>query len=361
MSFCPLNSLHRDFTRPLVIAGPCSAESEDQVLQTARALAGHGIKVFRAGIWKPRTHPGSFEGVGSPGLQWLRRVKQETGMLTATEVANTRHVGEALKVGIDILWIGARTTVNPFAVQEIADSLKGVDIPVLVKNPVNPDLELWLGALERLQKAGIRRLGAIHRGFSIHEHSAYRNPPHWQIAIDLKARMPTVPIITDPSHMGGEAHFLYGLSQEAMDLQFDGLMIESHMSPATARSDNKQQVTPDDLAALLKRLVLREPDSVDRKFHFTLDELRAQVDILDKDIIAKLAQRMQISESMGRIKKESNVTILQPSRWDHIVAERLKQGLSLGLSDDFMTRLLDSIHEESISHQDRIMNTPTGE
>lgn len=353
-----LRNLSPAFTRPLVIAGPCSAESEDQTLRTARALAAHGIKVFRAGIWKPRTRPNSFEGVGSVGLQWLRLVKRETGMLTATEVANVKHVYEALKAGVDILWIGARTTVNPFAVQEIADALAGVDVPVLVKNPVSPDLELWMGALERLQKARVTRLGAIHRGFTTHETTSYRNAPHWQIAIDLKTRMPSLPVITDPSHICGDRNLIYGVSQEAMDLQFDGLIIESHISPGEALSDAAQQVTPDELAAILGRLILRAPDVADKKFHYTLDELRAQVDILDRDIIAKLARRMGISEEMGRIKKTSNVTILQPTRWDQIVQERQALGLSQGLSEEFMTRLLNAIHEESIEHQNKIMNEP---
>lgn len=354
----PLGILNPAFSRPLVIAGPCSAETEKQTLDTARALAAHGIKVFRAGIWKPRTRPNSFEGVGSVGLQWLRLVKQETGMLTATEVANVKHVYEALKAGVDILWIGARTTVNPFAVQEIADALAGVDIPVLVKNPVSPDLELWIGALERLQKAKVTRLGAIHRGFTTHETTHYRNSPNWQIAIDLKTRMPALPVITDPSHICGDRNLVYGVAQEAMDLQFDGLMIESHIAPDKALSDASQQVTPDELAAILKRLVLRAPDVADKKFHYTLDELRTQVDLLDKDIIIKLARRMSISEEMGRIKKKSNVTILQPSRWDQIVHERQALGLSNGLSEEFMIRLLNAIHEESIGHQNKIMNEP---
>ncbi|MEI6970536.1 MAG: bifunctional 3-deoxy-7-phosphoheptulonate synthase/chorismate mutase type II [bacterium] len=352
----PLCVLNPAFSRPLVIAGPCSAETEEQTLGTARALAAHGIKVFRAGIWKPRTRPNSFEGVGAIGLQWLRKVKQDTGMLIATEVANAKHVYEALKAGVDILWIGARTTVNPFAVQEIADALAGVDIPVLVKNPVSPDLDLWIGALERLQKAGIIRLGAIHRGFTTHETTHFRNSPHWQIAIDLKKRMPAVPVITDPSHISGDRRLVYGVAQEAMDLQLDGLMIEAHIAPGEALSDANQQVTPDELDAILKRLVLRAPDVADKKFHYTLDELRAQVDLLDKDIITKLAKRMDISEEMGRIKKKSNVTILQPSRWDQILHERQALGLSKGLSEEFMTRLLNAIHEESIAHQNLIMN-----
>lgn len=351
-----LKTLYPECRRPLVIAGPCSAESEEQVLETARALAAAGIKVFRAGIWKPRTRPGTFAGVGPRGLPWLRRVKQETGLLTATEIATAKHAEESLAAGVDLFWVGARTTVNPFAVQEIADALRGVDVPLLVKNPVSPDLELWIGALERFQKAGLNRLGAIHRGFATHEHSIYRNPPHWQIAIDLKTRLPALPILADPSHMGGDKSLIYGIAQEALDLQFDGLMIESHIRPEQALSDASQQVTPAELAAILSRLVVRTPDATDKEFHFTLDELRAQVDALDSEIIVKLARRMNISEQMGRLKKQSKVTILQPARWEQIIADRQAHGVSLGLSADFMIRLLKAIHEESISHQNTIMN-----
>ena len=350
--------LHPDFQRPLIIAGPCSAETEEQTLATAQALAAAGIKVFRAGIWKPRTRPGCFEGVGSAGLPWLRRVKQETGMLTATEVANAKHVQEALAAGIDILWVGARTTVNPFAVQEIADALAGIDIPLLVKNPISPDLDLWVGALERFQKVGLTRLGAIHRGFSIQGPSPYRNPPHWQMAIDLRSRMPGLPIITDPSHMAGDRTLIYGLCQEAMDLQFDGLIIETHICPDQAWSDAKQQVTPAGLEAILKRLVLRTPDTADKSFNFTLDELRAQLDALDKEVITKLGQRMRIAEEIGNLKKQSEITILQPSRWDRLVQERQAQGEAQGLSADFMRQLLRAVHEESISHQNKVMNVP---
>ena len=348
--------LHPDFRRPLIIAGPCSAETEEQTLETARALAAGGIKVFRAGIWKPRTRPGCFEGVGSVGLPWLRRVKTETGMLTATEVANARHVQEALAAGIDILWVGARTTVNPFAVQEIADALAGIDIPLLVKNPVSPDLDLWIGALERFQKAGLTRLGAIHRGFAIQGNSPYRNPPQWQMPIDLRIRMPGLPIITDPSHIAGDRSLIYGICQEAMDLQFDGLIIESHIRPDQALSDAKQQVTPAELDTILKRLILRAPGTADKSFNFTLDELRAQLDALDKEVIAKLGQRMRIAEEIGSLKKRSDVTILQSSRWDRLVQERQTQGETQGLSPDFMRQLLRAIHEESISHQNKVMN-----
>jgi len=347
---------HPAVERPLVIAGPCSAESEEQILQTGHALAADGIKIFRAGIWKPRTRPNSFEGVGPVGLQWLRRVRKETGMLIATEVANARHVQETLNAGVDILWIGARTTVNPFAVQEIADALAGADITVLVKNPVSPDLELWIGALERLHKAGLTRLGAIHRGFMTSETTHYRNAPHWQIAIDLKTRIPSLPLITDPSHICGNRDLIYGIGQEAMDLQFDGLMIESHIAPERALSDAAQQVTPDELNTILKRIILRSPSVADKKFNYTLDELRAQVDMIDRDVISKLARRMHISKEMGQIKKESNVTILQSSRWDHIVRERRTLGLSKGLSEEFMMGLLNIIHEESIKQQNQVMN-----
>ena len=342
--------------RPWVIAGPCSAETESQTLETARALAGYGIPVFRAGLWKPRTRPGSFEGVGARGLPWLRRVKQETGMLTATEVANARHVESALKAEVDILWVGARTTVNPFAVQEIADALAGTDTPVLIKNPVSPDLELWVGAFERMQKAGLKRLGAIHRGFASHEASPYRNPPRWQLPIDLKARLPWLPMLTDPSHIGGNRKLLYPIAQEAMDLQFDGLIVESHIAPDQALSDARQQVTPAELEAILKRLVLRTPDSSDRSFRYTLDELRALMDVLDREIIEKLARRMKVAEDMGRLKKRNHITILQPSRWEHVVQDRETFGVSQGLSAEFMREILGAVHEESIAHQNKVMN-----
>lgn len=352
-------SCFNDIKRPIVIAGPCSAESEEQTLQTAHALAKHGIKIFRAGIWKPRTRPDSFEGVGTPGLAWLGRVKNETGMLIATEVANSKHVQQAVEAGVDILWIGARTTVNPFAVQEISEALKGLDITVLVKNPVSPDIDLWVGALERLNRAGISRLGAIHRGFSVHGDTVYRNPPHWQIAIDLKTRMPDLTVLTDPSHIAGNKNMVYSLSQESMDLQFDGLMIESHISPESALTDSKQQITPDDLSAILKKLILRAPDSADRAYHCTLDEMRAQVDVLDKEIVGRLARRMRISEEMGLIKKKSNVAILQPSRWEQIAQELSSYGMTQGLSSEFMSKLLSAIHEESIEHQNIVMNKPS--
>lgn len=344
-------------TRPVIIAGPCSAESEEQVLDTARELAKGGVKVYRAGIWKPRTRPNAFEGVGSEGLKWLRRVKEETGMLTATEVANVKHVYEALKYGIDILWVGARTTVNPFAVQEIADALKGVDIPIMVKNPVNPDLELWIGALERLNNVGITKLVAIHRGFSMYDKTLYRNDPQWQLPIELKRRIPGLLIITDPSHICGNRHMLLDVSQKAMDLDFDGLIIESHICPEKALSDAKQQLTPADLFAMLRRIVLREPDA-GHAAELTLAELREQIDKLDDKLMITLEKRMKIVEEIGRYKKATNLTILQTKRWDDIVRRRVDLGTRKGLSEEFILKVFQAIHQESINHQTVVMNQP---
>ncbi len=297
-------------SRPLIIAGPCSAETEEQVLQTARALKKNGIKIFRAGIWKPRTRPNAFEGVGSEGLKWLKTVKEETGMLTSTEVANVKHVYAALKNGIDIIWIGARTSANPFAVQDIADALRGVDIPVLVKNPVNPDAELWIGALERINNAGITKLGAIHRGFSTYDKTLFRNDPQWQITIELRRRIPNLPIINDPSHICGNRHLLYDVSQKAMDLNFDGLIIESHINPDKALSDAMQQITPDVLKDLIDRLILRESGE-GHEVEMNLVELREQVDKLDDKLINLFDKRMKVVEEIGKHKKENNLTILQ--------------------------------------------------
>jgi len=345
--------------RPLIMAGPCSAESEEQVLTTGRQLAAQGIKIYRAGIWKPRTRPNAFEGVGSVGLPWLKKVKEQLGMYTAVEVANVKHVYEALKYGVDILWIGARTTANPFAVQEIADTIKGMDIIVLVKNPVNPDLDLWIGALERLNDAGIRKLAAIHRGFSTYDKSAYRNDPHWQIPIELRRRVPNLPIIVDPSHIGGKRDLIYDISQRAMDLNFDGLIIESHCNPDEAWSDAKQQVTPDALKCILDKLILRHSD-VDKQQSVTLEELRMQIDKYDDEILNVFEQRMKIADQIGMFKKQNNVTILQSSRWDSIVKKRTSMGLSKGLSEDFVTKIFSAIHEESINHQTKIMNEGVG-
>lgn len=337
------------------MAGPCSAESEEQVLTTAGQLARHGIKIYRAGIWKPRTRPNAFEGVGSIGLPWLKKVKEQYGMYTATEVANVKHVYEALKFGVDILWIGARTTANPFAVQEIADTLKGMDIPVLVKNPVNPDIELWIGALERLNEAGIKKLAAIHRGFSTYDKSMYRNDPHWQIPIELRRRIPDIQIITDPSHIGGKRELLFDISQRAMDLNFDGLIIESHCNPDQAWSDAAQQITPDTLKCLIDKLILRHSDP-DKRESSTLEELRLQIDKYDDEIISIFEKRMKIADQIGLFKKQNNITILQATRWDSILNKRTIQGKKMGLSEEFINTVFTAIHEESIDHQTKVMN-----
>ena len=338
--------------RPLVIAGPCSAETEEQVLTTAKQLSEKGIQVFRAGIWKPRTRPNMFEGVGEKGLKWLKHVKEETGMYVSTEVATAKHVYEALKQGIDILWIGARTTANPFAVQEIADALNGVDIPVLVKNPVNPDVELWIGAMERINQAGIKRLGAIHRGFSAYDKRIYRNLPQWHIPIELRRKVRELPIICDPSHIGGKRDLIAPISQQAMDLNFDGLIIESHICPEKALSDASQQVTPDALADILSKLVLRDS----KKTTEDLSVLRRNIDELDDQLLEILAKRMRVAREIGQFKKENNMTILQTARYDEILHKRVELGSELGLSSEFMIKLLKGIHEESIRHQVEVMN-----
>ena len=342
--------------RPLVIAGPCSAESEDQMIETAKAISKQNIHIFRAGIWKPRTRPGSFEGIGNIGLQWLRKVKQETGMLTSTEVATVKHVYDALKAGVDILWIGARTTVNPFAVQDLADALQGVDIPVMIKNPINPDLELWIGAIERINKAGITKIAAIHRGFSSYEKSSFRNPPQWQIPIELRRRIRTLPIICDPSHICGNRELLQGVSQKAMDMNQDGLIIESHINPDKAISDAKQQLTPDNLEILLSKLVMREKSTDNPSFQNDLDELRGKIDEYDSNILNTIGERMEVAKMIGQIKKDNNVTVLQTGRWDEIVQKRVKQGTELGLSEDFVNKILKAIHQESINHQTELMS-----
>ncbi len=341
--------------RPLIIAGPCSAETEEQVLSTARELAAMGIRIFRAGIWKPRTRPNAFEGVGTEGLRWLQMVRKETGMLVTTEVANVKHVYEALKFGVDIIWIGARTSANPFAMQDIADSLKGVDIPVLVKNPVNPDVDLWIGAIERLYNAGINQLAAIHRGFSSYDHSIFRNIPQWQIPIELRRRIPDLPIITDPSHICGNRELLFDVSQKAMDLNFDGLIIETHINPDKALSDARQQITPQVLDKLLKRLILRDPD-VNQQLMLTLAELRDQIDKLDDKLINLLEERMNVSEKIGEHKRVNNITILQTKRWDDMLRNRLNLGSRKGLSEEFITKIFTAIHQESINHQTSVMN-----
>lgn len=348
----PLNLPGVPTERPLVIAGPCSAETEEQVMNTARQLASKGIRIFRAGIWKPRTKPGGFEGVGVEGLAWLKAVKQETGMLVATEVATAKHVLECLKAGIDILWIGARTTANPFAVQEIADALRGVDIPVLVKNPVNPDLELWIGALERINQAGLKRLAAIHRGFSSYEKKIYRNLPQWHIPIELRRRIPNLPILCDPSHIGGKRELIAPLCQQAMDLGFDGLIIESHCTPDQAWSDAAQQVTPDVLSYILNLLVIRsETQSTEN-----LSELRKQIDECDDELIQILAKRMRIAREIGTYKKEHDMTILQTGRYSEILEKRGSQGALCGIDAECIKRIFETIHEESVRQQMEIIN-----
>lgn len=347
----PLN-LPSDNERPFVIAGPCSAETEEQVMTTARQLAGKGCHMFRAGVWKPRTKPGGFEGNGETALPWMKQVKEETGMLTATEVATPEHVELALKYGIDILWIGARTSANPFAMQSLADSLKGVDIPVLVKNPVNPDLELWIGALERINGAGIKRLGAIHRGFSSYEKKLYRNAPMWQIAIELHRRIPSLPIFNDPSHIGGRRDLIAPLCQQAMDLGMNGLIVESHCSPDDAWSDAKQQVTPDILDYILSMLVIR--DNVAQGD--TLTSLRKNIDELDNELIDLLAKRMRISRQIGEHKKEHGMAIVQTKRYSEILDKRGAQGSLMGIDPECVKNIFEHIHEESVRQQMEIIN-----
>ena len=340
-----------DAKRPLVIAGPCRAETEEQVMDTARRLHDRGIKIFRAGIWKPRTKPGGFEGIGVEGLPWLKRVQSEFGMYTAVEVATANHVRECLAHGVDILWVGARTSANPFAVQEIADALEGVDIPVLVKNPVNPDLDLWIGAIERIHNAGIRRIGAIHRGFSTADKKIYRNLPQWHIPIELHRQIPNLPIICDPSHIGGKRELIAPLCQQAMDLNFDGLIVESHCHPDKAWSDAAQQVTPEVLDFILNTLVIRDMTQSTEN----LSALRRQIDELDNSLLELLARRMRISDEIGLYKKEHNMPILQAQRYDEILQNRISQAVEMGMDGEFMKNVLVAIHEESVRHQQEIM------
>ncbi len=337
--------------RPIVIAGPCSAETETQVMSTACQLAEKGIKIFRAGIWKPRTKPGGFEGIGKEGLPWLKRVKKETGMYVTTEVATAKHVQEALNAEIDILWIGARTTANPFAVQEIADALKGVDIPVLIKNPVNPDLELWIGAIERIHNAGLNRLAVIHRGFSSYDKKIYRNLPQWHIPIELRRRIPDLPILCDPSHIGGKRELIAPLCQQAMDLGFNGLIVESHCNPDAAWSDAAQQVTPDILDYILNLLVIRK----EKQNTESLSELRKQIDECDNNLIQELSKRMRISREIGIYKKEHNLTILQTERYNEILDKRGSQGILCGMDTEFIKKVFEAIHEESVRQQMEII------
>ena len=338
--------------RKLIIAGPCSAESEKQVLKTAKALSSCKIDVLRAGIWKPRTMPGSFEGVGEIGLTWLVKAGKATALPLTVEVATPRHVEACLNHGIDILWIGARTTVNPFSIQELADALRGVDIPVMVKNPVNPDLGLWLGAVERLTRAGIRRIAVIHRGFSSATETVYRNRPNWTIPIEMKLRHPEIPIICDPSHICGNDELIFKVAQKSMDLLFDGLMIESHIKPESALSDARQQLSPARLDQLLKKIKFKAAHSGNTEFKNTIEQLREKIDEADDSIIAALSQRMRIVDKIGQYKQKNHVSILQPERWNEIIASRVAAGVSRNLSKNFILNLYRCIHEESILHQE---------
>ncbi len=348
----PIKFCGVDSKRPVVIAGPCSAETEEQVMETAKDLAKNGVRIFRAGIWKPRTKPGGFEGVGSVGLTWLQEVKKETGMLVATEVANKQHVEEALNAGVDVLWIGARTSANPFAMQEIADSLVGADVPVLVKNPVNPDLELWIGAMQRIYNAGIRQIGAIHRGFSAYGKHLYRNMPQWHIPIELRRRMPELTLICDPSHIGGKRELVAPLSQQAMDMGFDGLIVESHCDPDSAWSDKSQQVTPEVLNFILNMLVVRDTTQTTE----SLTLLRQQIDQIDNDLLEALSKRMRISREIGQYKKEHSMPVVQTGRYDDILNSRAAAAEELGMNGDFMKTVYQAIHEESVRQQIEVLN-----
>ncbi|MCB0473184.1 MAG: bifunctional 3-deoxy-7-phosphoheptulonate synthase/chorismate mutase type II [Flavobacteriaceae bacterium] len=343
-------------SHPLVIAGPCSAETEEQVLNIAHQLKETDATVFRAGVWKPRTRPGNFEGHGAKALPWVAKVKSETGLLTAIEIANAHHAKLALEFDIDILWIGARTTVNPFAVQEIADAIQGTDKIVLVKNPVNPDLDLWLGGIERLYKMGVNNLGAIHRGFSSFKKTKYRNQPQWQIPIELKNKFPNLPVICDPSHICGEREGIFEVSQTALDLKFDGLMIETHFDPDNAWSDAKQQITPSRLTEITRDLRVRKDKVDEEKSVEKLNQLRQQINILDRQLIELLSDRMDVAKKIGQVKKEGNVAVLQRSRWQDIMKTMTELGVQQGLSAEFIEKVFKSIHQESIDHQEKILN-----
>lgn len=344
--------------RPMIISGPCSAETEEQVLETATRLAKTGkVDMLRAGIWKPRTRPGSFEGIGAKGLPWMQQAKKITGLPVTVEVATAKQVEDALTFEVDVLWIGARTTVNPFSVQEIADALRGVDVPVLIKNPINPDLELWLGAVERVAKAGIKQVGLIHRGFSSYGNTEYRNAPMWHLAIEMKRRNPELLMINDPSHISGRRDILLDVAQKAIDLDMDGLIIESHIDPDKAWSDAKQQVTPERLGEMLSQIVWRKEDINSEEFHAALEKLRQQINHLDDELMQILSQRMSIAEKIGTYKKNNDITILQTNRWNEILERAFKKGEKLNLSKEFITKYFDAVHMESINHQNKIMNS----
>lgn len=343
--------------QPVIISGPCSAETELQVLETVIRLAKTGkVDMIRAGIWKPRTKPGNFEGVGVSGLPWLQKAKEITGIPYTVEVATAKHVEDSLKHGADIIWIGARTTVNPFSVQEVADALRGVDIPVLVKNPINPELDLWIGAIERLEKVGIKDIGAIHRGFSNFGNTEYRNAPMWHLAIELKRRLPDMPVICDPSHICGRRDILLEVAQKAIDLDYDGLMIESHIDPDHAWSDAKQQITPEALGDMLEKIVWRHETTDKQEFLSALETLRIQINQIDDEVLTLLGTRMQVAEKIGLYKKENNITILQTNRWNDILEKAIKKGEKIGLTKDFILKFLDAVHLESINRQNRVMN-----
>ncbi len=345
-----------NLNHPLVIAGPCSAETEDQVLNIANQLKDTDVSIFRAGIWKPRTKPGMFEGVGATGLKWLQKVKKETGLLTATEVANANHVKLALDHDVDILWIGARSTVSPFIVQEIADALNGTNKIVLVKNPVNPDLSLWLGGIERLHSSNIKNLGLIHRGFSTYEKSEYRNIPEWQIAVDVMNRFPDLPMICDPSHISGKRDLIFDVSQIALDLNYDGLMIETHCDPDNAWSDANQQVNPNRLIEIMKNLKMRKVTTDEEEYQNQLSDLRAKIDIIDQTLLDNLGKRMKISDNIGEIKRLNNVAVLQNKRWNEILGKMILEGEKLYLSEEFILKFFKAIHQESINRQEKVIN-----
>lgn len=343
--------------RPLIISGPCSAETEDQVMETARQLASTGkVDVLRAGIWKPRTRPGMFEGIGAKGLPWLLNAKKETGLPTAVEVATGRQVQDALTFDVDILWIGARTAVNPFSVQEVADALRGADVPVLIKNPINPDLELWAGAVERVARAGIKQIGLIHRGFSSYGNTEYRNAPMWHLAIDMKLKFPDMPLICDPSHICGNRENLLSTSQRAIDLDYDGLMIESHIDPDKAWSDAKQQVTPQRILEMMQSITWRKEDNDSAEYHAALEKLRQQINQLDDELMLLLSRRMKVAENIGQYKRDNNITILQTNRWNEIIERASEKGENIGLSREFIAKYLDAVHLESINHQKKVMD-----
>lgn len=344
--------------RPLIISGPCSAETEEQVMQTAMRLAATGkVDILRAGIWKPRTRPGSFEGIGTKGLPWLQQARKASGLPVAVEVATGKQVEDALHFDVDVLWIGARTTVNPFSVQEVADALRGVAVPVLIKNPINPDLELWIGAMERVQKAGIKDVGLIHRGFSSYGNTEYRNAPMWHLAIEMKRRYPELLMINDPSHICGRRDILQEVAQTAIDLDFDGLIVESHIDPDNAWSDAKQQITPEVLGEMISNIRWRTEDSASEEYHAALEKLRQQINNLDDELMQILGQRMKVAENIGKYKKDNNITILQTNRWNSILERAFAKGDKLGLSKEFVTKYFDAVHMESINHQNKIMNS----